>query len=88
MRLEERFLVHVLRDDVAQRCEPRRSGLPAGAIAGIECAVNAPFVDSVGVYGFDLPAAAALAYLERMNVEGTLGRRWAVPVGDARGLLL
>ena len=73
MRLEEQFLLHVLRDDVAQHCEPRRSGLPARATAAIECAVDAPFVDSVGVYGFDLPAAAALAYLERMNGEGSLG---------------
>ncbi|HEX6868685.1 MAG TPA: hypothetical protein VF119_07755 [Candidatus Limnocylindrales bacterium] len=74
MRQQERFLVLGLREDVGQRCEPRRSGLPKGAIAGIECVVDVPFVDRVGVYGFDLdPTAAGLAYLERMEDEGVLG---------------
>src|SRR6187549_1436839 len=59
MREQEQWLVHTLRADVAERCEPRRSGLPAGAVAGIECEVDAPFVDRVGVYSFDADPRAA-----------------------------
>jgi hypothetical protein len=75
MREQEQWLVHTLRADVAERCEPRRSGLPAGAVAGIECEVDAPFVDRVGVYSFDAdPRAAARYHLKRMDAEGVLGK--------------
>ena len=71
---EERFLAGVLRADAAANCQPRRAGLPARAVVGIECVIASEVVDRVGVYGFDYDdEAAALTYLERMDTYGTLG---------------
>lgn len=73
---EERFLVLVLREDGATNCQPRRTGLPRRAVAGIECVIANEIVDRVGVYGFDYDdEAAALTYLERMQTYGALGAK-------------
>ena len=78
---EERGLVLYLRDDAQVDCEPRRSNLPTGATAAVECLLGSALVDRVGVYGFDYdPKTAAIAYLERMDREGVLGIE-----GDCQG---
>ena len=79
----ERLLVSHLRADARIRCEPRRSDLPPGATAGVECRIGNAIVDRVGVYGFitgdevedgdqTFLDRAALAYLDRMKEEGVL----------------
>jgi hypothetical protein len=74
MTEQESGLVLVLREDARVNCEPRRSDLPIGATAGIECLIGSAIVERVGVYGFDYdPRAAAHAYLERMEREDVLG---------------
>lgn len=69
----ERSLASVLRDDASVNCQPRRSALPSGAVAAIECFIGSTLVDRVGVYGFDHPQDAALAYFERMDEEIVVG---------------
>jgi len=70
---DERFLVHVLREDAAKNCQPRRTGLPRRAVTAIECVIGSDVVDRVGVYSFDHDDdAAALTYLERMDSYGAL----------------
>ena len=85
MTAYERELLSVLREDVRQgSCGPRRTELPPGAAAGVECAIGTALVDRVAVYGFvtgdpssDADQAyedrAVIAYLERMDEEGALG---------------
>ncbi|HEX6867403.1 MAG TPA: hypothetical protein VF119_01295 [Candidatus Limnocylindrales bacterium] len=80
----ERTLESYLRPDARIDCAPRRSDLPPGATAAVECHLDGPLVDRVAVYGFaagsDLETGdqafldrAALAYLDRMDQEGVLG---------------
>ena len=80
----ERKLMRFLREDARVRCAPRRSDLPPGATAAVECRVGSPLVERVGVYGFmaanDAGDAdqtfldrAAIAYLDRMDRQGVLG---------------
>ena len=76
---DEESLYLSLRPDARVRCEPRRSGLPARAIAGIECHVGSALVDRVGAYLLEDESAAALTYLERMDAAGAL-----VDSGDCR----
>jgi len=79
----ERELLGVLREDAKVDCAARRSDLPAGATAGVECRVDTGLVDRVAVYGFisggpeddgdqTFVDRAAFAYLDRMNREGVL----------------
>ena len=79
----ERDLMSYLREDARIRCGARRSDLPPGAIAAVECQVGSPLVDRVAVYGFmagnDVQDGdqsyldrAAFAYLDRMDREGVL----------------
>jgi len=79
----ERELMGFLREDARTGCEPRRSDLPEGATAAVECRVDSPLVERVGVYGFLAGNAsdadqtfldrAAFAYLDRMKRQGVLG---------------
>ena len=79
----ERELMGFLREDVRIRCEPRRSDLPEGATAAVECRADSPLVERVGVYGFLAGNSsdddqifldrAAFAYLDRMERQGVLG---------------
>ena len=62
----EEALVAGLRTDAAVDCAPRRAGLPARAIAGVECRVNGAVVTRVGAYHFGDARDAATTYLERM----------------------
>lgn len=63
----ERELVAEIRHDAAVNCTPRRTDLPPGAIAGVECRPQSDLVARVGVYRFGSDEDAALAYLERMD---------------------
>jgi len=66
----EAALVAGLRADAAVNCAPRREDLPARAIAGVECRVNAAEVTRVGAYHFGDARDAATTYLERMASYG------------------
>jgi anti-sigma factor RsiW len=63
---DELALVANLRADAASDCEPRRTRLPALAIAGVECRVNSALIDRIGAYMFKDPGDAAVTYLERL----------------------
>lgn len=70
----EESIAATLRGDVAGNCAPRTAGLPAGAVAGIECTLNTALVVRVGAYLFDSDEDATLAYLDRLSSSGvTLG---------------
>jgi hypothetical protein len=62
----EAALMVGLRPDAAIECTPRRTRLPARAIAAVECRINAAVVRRVGLYGFRDARDAALTYLERL----------------------
>lgn len=62
----EAGLVAGLRADVAATCEARRSDLPEGALAGVECRTGAGDATRVGAYRFDDASAAVLTYLVRL----------------------
>lgn len=51
-------------------CDPVRSGLPVGAIGGIDCASADPAAARIGFYLFDDDATMLDAYLARMADEG------------------
>jgi hypothetical protein len=92
----EESLVHLVRQDAAVSCSPRRTDLPPGATAAIECRPGTqplpgwehlPYgiAERVGVYKFESDAAAAVVYLDRMTQAGvTLGHGdcWAGTAGD------
>jgi hypothetical protein len=59
-----------LRVDAQVACEPRRSNLPTGATAGIECRPGAAHIDRVGAFQFPDPAAALAAYVARLEAYG------------------
>ena len=63
---DEAALVAGLRADAAVDCVPRRTGLPARAIAGIECRVNGALVTRVGAFRFLDARGAVTTYLERL----------------------
>lgn len=66
---EEQYLLDgVLRGGVD--CRPVRDELPAGAVAGIECAADDPDVARLGFYLFDDEATMLAAYFARMEAEG------------------
>ncbi len=66
---EQRLLDH-LRVNAAVDCAPRRSNLPAGATAAIECHVGTNLVDRVGAYQFPNDDAALDVYVERLEENG------------------
>ena len=63
---DEAALRASLRPDAAVDCAPRRTRLPALAIAGIECRVDTALVSRIGAYLFRSPQDAAATYLERL----------------------
>jgi hypothetical protein len=83
---DELGLVHALRVDAQVRCEPRRTGLPEGATAGVECRVNSGPIARVGAYLFADPKvelAHYLARLEQYGVEPNTGACWDGTPGDS-----
>jgi hypothetical protein len=71
--------------DVGYDCAPRRTDLPAGATAGIECDVNAATAIRVGIYGFPDAQAATSTYFDRLasyGVQPDSGACAAGTVGD------
>jgi hypothetical protein len=68
LRPDEVDLLNSLRADSQVDCQPRRSDLPPGAVAGIECHPNDSLVSAVGVYAFsdDAVEPALNAYLARL----------------------
>lgn len=67
---DEAALVAGLRPDAAVDCAPRRTRLPALAIAGIECSVGSAEISRVGAYLFKDAKDAATTYLERLASYG------------------
>ena len=67
---DELMLEASLREDTRLSCEPRRTGLPAGAVAGVECHAYAEFVDRVGAYLFDSHVDSFRAYVDRLDRQG------------------
>ena len=66
----EANLLEALRADSAVGCAPRRTDLPLGATAGVECHPADSLVAAVGIYGFvgaTTPEPALAAYLDRMK---------------------
>jgi hypothetical protein len=87
---DEAALVAGLRDDAAVDCAPKRTKLPARAIAGVECRVNAAVAVRVGAYGFRDAPDATMTYLERMESFGVAPATGDCPggtVGDAPWML-
>lgn len=83
---DEAALLAELRPDAAVDCAPRRTNLPALAIAGIECRVGTTLVSRVGAYRFRDANDAATTYLERLasyGVELATGDCLAGSSGDA-----
>ena len=83
---DEAALLAELRPDAAVDCAPRRTSLPALAIAGIECRVGTALVSRVGAYRFRDAKDAATTYLERLAsyaVEPATGDCLAGSSGDA-----
>jgi hypothetical protein len=66
----EQALLRLIRPDARRDCEPRRSDLPSGALAGVECRPGTRLVARVGAYRFASDAAATTAYLERIVASG------------------
>ena len=67
-------------------CAPRRTDLPALAIAGVECKVGSSLVERVGAYRFRDARDAATTYLARLaayHVAPTTGGCQAGTEGDA-----
>jgi hypothetical protein len=81
---QEQYLIDgVLRG--AQDCAPVRDDLPAGAIAGIECAADDPAVAQVGFYLFADEAAMLDAYFARMDAEGVTRESGGCVDGEGEG---
>ena len=70
MTPEEAALVGRLRADAAVDCAPRRTGLPDGALAGIECRPNDPLIGRVGIYRLPSANEATDTYVTRMTTAG------------------
>lgn len=66
----ELALLGLIRPDARIDCAPRRTGLPPGATAGVECRPGTSVVERVGAYRFPSEQYAATAYLARMVDEG------------------
>lgn len=69
---QERYVLGQLRTDARIDCAPRRTGLPAGADAGVECRVHSALVDRVGIYSLPEsgPESALGTYLARLAQAG------------------
>jgi len=83
---DEAALLAELRPDAAVDCAPRRTSLPALAVAGIECRVGTALVSRVGAYRFRDANDAATTYLDRLAsyaVEPATGDCLAGASGDA-----
>jgi hypothetical protein len=78
MTADEQALAEAIRVDARVDCAPRRTDLPAFAIAGVECTIGSDTVERVGAYSFG-PATdergnavdgALLAYTTRLAEYG------------------
>ena len=63
---DELALLEHLRADARVGCAPRRTSLPARAIAGIECQIGSALIARLGAYLFRNEQDAATTYLERL----------------------
>jgi hypothetical protein len=70
----ERLILQLLRADARVGCVPKRAGLPARAIAGVECHFDTALVTLVGVYRFRSEDDAVTTYLERLAEYGVRPR--------------
>jgi hypothetical protein len=67
---DELRLVAGLREDVAVGCLARRTGLPPGATAGVDCRVDSSVVLRVEAFLFADEREAATAYMTRLTENG------------------
>lgn len=81
---DEAFLLAGLRPDARFGCAVRET-LPAGAVAGVECAPASGPAEQVGVYLYPTEAALLASYRERMRQAGVRPESGACPrrPGDA-----
>ena len=78
-------LIAHIRADARRDCTPRRSDLPDGATAGVECRPSAGPALRVGYYALPTNRAAARAYFDRIvtsGVEPNSGDCWSGEPGD------
>lgn len=67
---DEEALLIGLRPDAQVGCAPKGDELPAGALAAVECVLDADLISRIGVYLFPTDRDAARAYLERLSSYG------------------
>ena len=67
---EEAVLLGGLRRDAFADCSPIRSGLPDGAVAGIECSPGLVDVDRVALFLFDFRPTLLETYFARLADHG------------------
>jgi hypothetical protein len=67
---EEAILLGGLRRDAFADCAPIRSGLPDGAVAGIECFPGLADVDRVALFLFDFQPTLLETYFARLAEHG------------------
>ena len=67
---DEALLINGIRDDARVACTPRRADLPAGAVAGVECAPLGGPASQVGAYRFDSEDSLLETYYSRLEQEG------------------
>lgn len=70
----EAALLKLIRPDARRSCEPRRSDLPVGALASVECHPATGPASRVGAYRFATDQDAARAYFARLVAEGVARR--------------
>jgi len=70
MTADEAALLRLLRLDAAVGCAPRRTDLPKESLYGVECHLEDPLVDRVGIYAFRDANGAAWSYMNRMASYG------------------
>jgi hypothetical protein len=78
-------LIAHIRPDARHDCTPRRSDLPDGATAGVECRPSVGPALRVGYYALPTNRAAARAYFDRIvtsGVEPNSGDCWSGVAGD------
>ncbi|HEX5013553.1 MAG TPA: hypothetical protein VFV72_05265 [Candidatus Limnocylindrales bacterium] len=82
---DEAHLLAGFRPDARISCAPRRADLPAGAVAGVECAPDGAPASQLGAYLFETQDALLSAYFDRLDTEGIDPRTGACPEseGDA-----
>jgi hypothetical protein len=75
----EAVLFSGMRPDARFACAARRTGLPAHALAGVECSPHVAGVDRIGAYLFGQQDEMVDAYLQRLADNGVKPRSGSCP---------